>query len=133
MFDSIVCNFVFEHVARPFQAITVIVSMLRPRGLLFWCAPFNERFHLVPGDFYRYTVMGAQQLVREAGLSVLHTQRWGNSMITSGYMMGFGAGDFSPHYLEKHMLAEVGRNVKWLNNKPHYLYLDVGIVAQKPD
>ena len=30
MFDSIVCNFVFEHVARPFQAITVIVSMLRP-------------------------------------------------------------------------------------------------------
>ena len=86
MFDSIVCNFVFEHVARPFQAITVIVSMLRPRGLLFWCAPFNERFHLVPGDFYRYTVMGAQQLVREAGLSVLHTQRWGNSMITSGYM-----------------------------------------------
>ena len=51
MFDSIVCNFVFEHVARPFQAITVIVSMLRPRGLLFWCAPFNERFHLVPGDF----------------------------------------------------------------------------------
>ena len=117
MFDSIVCNFVFEHVARPFQAITVIVSMLRPRGLLFWCAPFNERFHLVPGDFYRYTVMGAQQLVREAGLSVLHTQRWGNSMITSGYMMGFGAGDFSPHYLEKHMLAEVGRNVKWLDKK----------------
>ena len=133
MFDSIVCNFVFEHVARPFQAIAVIVSMLRPRGFLFWCAPFNERFHLVPGDFYRYTVMGAQQLVRDAGLSVLHTQRWGDSMITSGYMMGFGSGDFSPRYLEKHMLKEVGSNVKWLNKKPHYLYIDVGIVAQKPD
>ena len=31
------------------------------------------------------------------------------------------------------MLAEVGRNIKWLDKKPHYLYLDVGIVAQKPD
>ena len=54
-------------------------------------------------------------------------------MITSGYMMGFGSGDFSPRYLEKHMLTEVGSNVKWLNKKPHYLYIDVGIVAQKPD
>lgn len=133
LFDTVVCNFVFEHVARPIQAIAVIVRMLRPRGLLFWAAPFNERFHLVPGDYFRYTVMGAQTLLRDAGLHVVHTQRWGNSMITSGYMLGFGAGDFSPRYMEKHMLAEVsGSNVGWLDQKPHFLYIDVGIVARKP-
>ena len=57
---------VFEHVARPVLAIGLIARMLRPAGLLFWSAPFNERFHLVHGDFYRYTVLGARTLLEDA-------------------------------------------------------------------
>lgn len=44
---------VFEHVNKPHEAIGVLVRMLRPGGLLYWSVPFNERFHLVPGDFFR--------------------------------------------------------------------------------
>ena len=106
--------------------------MLKPKGLLFWSAPFNERFHLVPGDFFRYTVLGARQLARDAGLEVVHTQRWGDSMITSGYMMGFGAGDFDVGDLDKNMLMQVNESVGWLDKKAHNLYINVGLVARKP-
>jgi len=133
MFDVIVCNQVFEHVARPVLAIGLIARMLRAGGLLFWSAPFNERFHLIPGDFFRYTVLGGRTLLEDAGLRVEHTQRWGNSMITSGYLLGFGAGDFTPQYLEKHMWAEVGgTSVKWLDRKANFLYINTGLVARKP-
>ena len=47
-------------------------------------------------------------------------------------MLGFGAGDFSPRYLERHMLADVGDNVNWLNRKHSSLYINVGVVAEKP-
>ena len=122
-----------EHVARPVLAIGLIARMLRPGGLLFWSAPFTERFHLIPGDFFRYTVLGARTLLEDAGLRVEHTQRWGNSMITSGWLLGFGVGDFTPQYLEKHMWTEVtGTSVKWLNRKPNFLYMNTGLVARKP-
>ena len=56
----------------------------------------------------------------------------GDSMITSGYMLGFGTGDYAHSYLEKHMLVDVGSNVQWLNAKKNFMHIDVGIVAQKP-
>ena len=131
-FDAIVCNQVFEHVDRPHLAIAVLAAYLKPDGLLYWSAPFTERFHLIPGDYYRFTVLGARTLLTDAGLQVLHTQRWGDSMITSGYTMGFGAGDFDVAYLERHMLQDVSlRDVKWLERKPQNLYINVGVVAQK--
>ena len=77
-------------------------------------------------------MLGARQLLADAGLEIVHTQRMGDSMITSGYMLGFGTGDYSPSYLEKHMLVDVGNNVQWLNAKKNFLHIDVGIVARKP-
>ena len=58
----------------------------------------------------------------------------GNSMITSGYMLGFGAGDFAPDYLERNMLKDVdlGTSVRWLECKPNMLHINVGVVARKP-
>ena len=37
-----------------------------------------------------------------------------------------------PSYLEKHMLAVVGENVKWLDKKQTALYINVALVAEKP-
>ena len=79
-----------------------------------------------------YTVLGARQLLANAGLQIVHMQRMGDSMITSGYMLGFGTGDYPPSYLEKHMLADVGGSVQWLNKKPNFLFMNVGVVARKP-
>ena len=81
---------------------------------------------------HSYTVLGARQLLSDAGLEIVHTQRMGDSMITSGYMLGFGAGDYAASYLEEHMLAEVGENVQWLQRKPNALHMNVGVVARKP-
>ena len=57
-FDLIVCNQVFEHVKQPFKAARTLYHLLRPGGLVFWSAPFLERFHLSfeSHDFFRYTV-----------------------------------------------------------------------------
>eukprot|EP00966_Prymnesium_polylepis_P060930 1413072-Prymnesium_polylepis.1 len=43
-----------------------------------------------------------------------------------------GAGDFAPSYLERHMLADVGDNLDWLETK-NALYINVGLVARKID
>ena len=59
-------------------------------------------------------------------------------MITSGYALGFGAGDFDVNYLARHLLAEVSvdrpRGVSWLDKGDNFLcmYLNVGVVARKP-
>lgn len=57
-------------------------------------------------------------------------------MITSGYALAFGAGDFDVNYLARHLLAEVSvdrpRGVSWLDKVDNFLYLNVGVVARKP-
>ena len=36
-----------------------VVLLLKPGGLCVWVAPFTAKYHLVPGDFFRYTLDGA--------------------------------------------------------------------------
>jgi SAM-dependent methyltransferase len=59
-FDLVVCNQVFEHVSRPHTGARALFNLLRPGGYLFFAVPFNEQFHLIPGDFYRFTIDGAR-------------------------------------------------------------------------
>ena len=87
-FSIIFCNQVFEHVARPWVAATSLAAMLRPGGYLIWSAPFLEPTHAVPFDFFRYTISGGTALFNDAGLTVVATERGGDSMLTSSCALG---------------------------------------------
>jgi len=73
-FDLVVCNYVFEHVSRPFLGVVALFKLLKPSGLLFFAVPFNEQYHLVPGDFYRYTFDGARELLISAGFKIIQAE-----------------------------------------------------------
>ena len=52
-FDLVLVNDVFEHVSRPFEAAVALFNLVAPGGRVLWTAPFIERFHRVPEDYFR--------------------------------------------------------------------------------
>ena len=109
-FDVILCQQVFEHVPQPFTAAGALYRLLRPGGFVFWSAPFMQRYHRMPGDYFRFTPEGAASAFGAAGFRVLQTQQIGDNRITSGNAMGFGVSDFEPKYLKRHLLFNHTKN-----------------------
>ena len=106
-FDLIICIEVFEHVGRPFEGAKGLYNLLNQNGLVFFSAPFNSQFHLIPTDFFRYSLDGARSLLESAGLTVDATYKIGDSAISSGFMLGMGAGDFDGKHLAEKLLQPV--------------------------
>ena len=87
--------------------------LLKPGGLVLWTAPFSTKFHLIPGDYFRYTVDGARALFVDAGFEVVGLHRMGDTALATGYDLGFGSADFTPRHL-KAKLLRVGARLREL-------------------
>ena len=132
---------VFEHVRQPHVAAATLAALLRPGGVVVWTAPFLERFHLSPTDFFRFTVEGGKALLEDAGLAVVAAARGGDSLLTLGSLLGYGATDFD---LDGHgAYTSVGLTppntsapsweARTLNADPaRWLYIGSGVVGMKP-
>ena len=109
--------------------------LLRPGGLVFFTTPFNAQFHLIPTDFFRYTLDGARALLADAGLAIEATYKIGNSAMASGFMLGFGAGDFDVEVLRRELLQPVrepvGKSQRW-GLPAQSLYVGTCVVASRP-
>lgn len=66
-FDVVYSNNVFEHLARPWIAAEVLLTLLKPGGICITVVPFSQRYHESPGDFFRYTHMGIPKLFEAVG------------------------------------------------------------------
>ena len=106
-FDLIVCSEVFEHVQRPVEGARALYHLLRPRGLVLFTVPFNVGYHLIPTDFFRFSIDGGRALLADAGLTVLDTYKVGDTAMTSGFLLGFGAGDFEVDHIAEHLLTRL--------------------------
>ena len=129
-FDLIICNQVFEHIPDPWAAARSLFGWLRQGGLLMWTAPFMERYHKVPADYFRYTPEGALEIFQRAGFVPVAARKLGDSLVTSGYAMGFGIGDFDPAYLHKHLVTRFRDDTAW--NAREYLYMETALVLRRP-
>ena len=98
-FHIIFCSQVFEHVAQPHVAATSLAALLAPGGYLIWTAPFMEPTHGVPFDYFRFTIGGASKLFIDAGLSIVATEKSGNSEVTSAYLLGFACSELNQSML----------------------------------
>jgi SAM-dependent methyltransferase len=61
-FDVVYSNNVFEHLARPWVAAEILLTLLKPGGLCVTVVPFAQRYHESPGDYFRYTHLGIPKL-----------------------------------------------------------------------
>lgn len=64
-FDVIYSNNALEHFKKPWVAARNMVRMLKKDGLCIIIVPFSQRYHEVPGDYFRYTHTGVPLLFQE--------------------------------------------------------------------
>ena len=132
-FDLVVCNQVVEHVKQPFVSARTLYDLLKPGGLLFWTAPFLERNHFPNSDFFRYTADGAREIFVRAGFNIVDLKVVGDTYVTSGYMLGFGAGDIDEQYTNSNSAGLLQNATDKTSEDPQqWLYMGVAIVARRP-
>jgi SAM-dependent methyltransferase len=95
VFDAIICTQVFEHLSWPEKAAASIRELLRPGGLLLLTAPFINPVHYVPTDFRRFTPESLRLILEDAGLVVESVDFGGNSLVSTGSLLGMVVEDFS--------------------------------------
>jgi len=66
-FDVIYSNNVFEHLHRPWMTCQHIYRMLKTGGICITIVPFSQRYHEVPGDYFRYTHAAIPRLFEDCG------------------------------------------------------------------
>ncbi len=64
-FDTVICTQVLEHVENPAKVIEEIHKVTKKNGILILSAPFLERYHPDPKDYWRFTEDGLTVLLRD--------------------------------------------------------------------
>jgi SAM-dependent methyltransferase len=67
-YDIVISGQVLEHVKRPWLWIHDVVSLCKPGGLIWICAPNTWAFHEYPIDCWRVWPDGMKALFEDAGL-----------------------------------------------------------------
>ena len=70
-YDVIVCGQTLEHVPRPWEFLPLVVSILKPGGLLLLVAPNTWEYHRYPEDYWRFWPEAFRILMTDAGIDVI--------------------------------------------------------------
>lgn len=63
--DAVICESSLEHFKEPKRVIKEICRVLKPKGLVYISAPFIVGFHASPNDYYRWTLNGLKELLKD--------------------------------------------------------------------
>ena len=134
-FDTVVCNQVLEHVPGPFKLIEEAWRVLKPGNYFICTAPFLEPVHADPGDYFRYTQQGLEEICKKQGFSIVHSQTYGGFFTVMYSFLRFTW--FSPYKKlsrnQKRISRFFGRIFVFLDRftPPGIIYSDVLIIAKK--
>ena len=64
-FDCVFCTGTLEHVRDPWQAVSEILRVLKPGGIVHIDVPFIQGYHADPADYWRFTIDGLKLLCEE--------------------------------------------------------------------
>lgn len=113
----------------------MLFHLLKPGGVVFFVAPFMERFHWSHGDNFRYTPNGAAHVFRSVGFEVLTMVRIGDTRITTGTLLGMDTGDFEPSYLEANLLKthpDTSSEHELMEHPEDWMFLASAVVVRRP-
>ena len=75
VFDSVVCNQVFEHVFNAQEFLSEVNRVLKTGGTLLLTVPFVWDEHEQPWDFARYTSFGLHHLLELHGFKIISQRK----------------------------------------------------------
>ena len=82
-FDFIMSQEVFEHIADPEVALDEVARVARPGAKFYLQLPFIIGYHSVPGDYWRFSVVGIERFVESRGTF---------KVVEKGIAVGHGTG-----------------------------------------
>lgn len=130
--DLAVCAGTLEHIKFPRCVIAEIHRVIKPGGKIYVEIPFMQPYHEAPGDYYRFTLKGLEQLCKKF------------KKIDSGIVNGPGSGlawilvEYVQLYFGNRFLRKIIRNLvkiivfplkyidNWLIKKPESTILAGG-------
>jgi hypothetical protein len=81
-FSGVLCSEVLEHVARPWIALPLLNTLIRPGGWIVVTTLTSFPIHGFPDDYYRYTPSGLRLLLEDAGFKNVQVENVGSIPIT---------------------------------------------------
>jgi SAM-dependent methyltransferase len=84
-FQIILCLQLFEHLAKPNDAIKEVSRVLQKGGTLILSVPHLSRLHEIPYDFLRYTQYGLEQLLGEGQFEIVDLKVTGGLLLFLGH------------------------------------------------
>lgn len=85
VFDNLFHTEVIEHVYETEVFLHECRRVLKPRGELFFTAPFQARCHYMPNDFWRFTPAALERLLTESDFSDIKIYSRGNDITVAAY------------------------------------------------
>lgn len=80
--DAIVCESLLEHVPHPEKIVAEMYRVLKKGGAMYIVIPFVYPFHACPNDFYRWSVTGLKELLKEGEIEKIGTRAGPTSALT---------------------------------------------------
>ncbi len=88
-FDAAVCISILEHVDNPWRAVSELVRVLRPGGLLWLQSPMAYPYHPDPLDLWRFTPDGLALLAKNCAILRRGAFRFTRSpLVASSFVYG---------------------------------------------
>jgi len=63
--DAVICESSLEHLKSPEKAVKEMHRVLKPGGLIYISVPFIVGFHASADDYYRWTMPGLRELLKD--------------------------------------------------------------------
>ena len=83
--DNILCFNILEHIFNYQFLASEIFRVLKPGGRVYGSAPFLNRFHPDPDDFFRFSPSALQRIFNRAGFSKIKIVFIGYGPLTASY------------------------------------------------
>lgn len=93
-FDYVICNAVLEHVKNETFVLQEIHRVLKLGGVLYVSIPFMQPYHADPEDYRRFTEVGLETKLQDAGFHVIKKDEAYGTLVTIEYLLLTEAGRF---------------------------------------
>lgn len=131
-FDTAISTQVFEHVSNPFKAAKEIKKILKHNGYAIITAPFMVPFHSDPGDYFRFSKRGLEEIFKSIDFEIIDSGIYGGFFMVISEMIHFSW--FNPYKQKKNqpfvIIEKIARILdKIFNSK--IIYANTFVVVRK--